>query len=183
MQDYIYKYIHVLQQMAFESYFLYLSLQLIWTTLGIYYNRVFYSFMLLDIIERSQILQNIIKAITSDIKQLCMTVLLGLVIMYIYSMFSFYNPALHKTMILSEDNKPICYNPVNCFCFVLNLGMRSGGGIGDLIIQPHPDYVSQYVFRFFFDLSFYILIIIIWLNIIFGIIIDTFAQLREVKNE
>ena len=95
MQDYIYKYIYVLQYMAFESYFLYLSLQSIWTSLAIFYNRIFYSFMLLDIIERSQILQNIIKAITTNIKQLCMTGLLGLVIMYIYSMFSFYNPILH----------------------------------------------------------------------------------------
>jgi len=59
--------------------------------------------------------------------------------------------------------------------FVLNLGMRSGGGIGDILIQPHPDNVSQYIIRFFFDISFYLLIIIIWLNIIFGTIIDTFA--------
>jgi len=78
-------------------------------------------------------------------------------------------------MILFEDNKPICNDPLNCFLFVLNLSLRSGGGIGDPLIQPHPNHVSQYVIRFFFDISFYLLIIIIWLNIIFGTIIDTFA--------
>jgi hypothetical protein len=35
---------------------------------------------------------------------------------------------------------------------------------------------------FFFSVSFYIIVIVILLNIIFGIIVDTFAQLRDKKN-
>jgi len=37
--------------------------------------------------------------------------------------------------------------------------------------------------RFFYDLTFFIIISVIWMNVIFGIIIDTFAELREDKNE
>jgi len=37
-------------------------------------------------------------------------------------------------------------------------------------------------FRAIFDLSFFIIVIIIGLNIIFGIIVDTFSQLRDEKN-
>jgi len=32
-------------------------------------------------------------------------------------------------------------------------------------------------------MTFFLLIIVIWMNVIFGIIIDTFASLREIKNE
>jgi hypothetical protein len=42
---------------------------------------------------------------------------------------------------------------------------------------------NTYIKRFFFDLSFFLLITIIWMNIIFGIIIDTFAALRDEKNQ
>ena len=41
---------------------------------------------------------------------------------------------------------------------------------------------NKYAERFFYDLTFFILIVIIWLNLIFGIIIDTFGTLREEKN-
>ena len=41
----------------------------------------------------------------------------------------------------------------------------------------------QFVSRTIYDLTFFILIIVIWLNVIFGIIIDTFAILREKKNQ
>ena len=40
----------------------------------------------------------------------------------------------------------------------------------------------MYIGRLFYDLTFFFLIIIIWMNIIFGIIIDTFAALRDEKN-
>merc|ERR1712057_92580 len=38
---------------------------------------------------------------------------------------------------------------------------------------------NKFYIRFFFDLSFFIIIVIVLLNVIFGIIIDTFASLRE----
>ena len=50
MQEYVYKYIFVFHYMAFNSYFMYLSLYAAWTILGIFANRIFYSFLLLDII-------------------------------------------------------------------------------------------------------------------------------------
>lgn len=38
-----------------------------------------------------------------------------------------------------------------------------------------------FYFRSIYDLTFFLLIVTILLNIIFGIIIDTFAQLREIS--
>ena len=60
--------------------------------------------------------------------------------------------------------------------------MRAGGGIGEAI--THVDINnSHYWSRFIFDLTFFIIVIICLLNIIFGIIIDTFAALRDQRNE
>jgi hypothetical protein len=39
-----------------------------------------------------------------------------------------------------------------------------------------------YFFKIIFDLTFFLIVIVILLNIIFGIIIDTFAELRDKKH-
>ena len=53
--------------------------------------------------------------------------------------------------------------------------------------NPYPDFVpgmtyntdnSKYWIRYVYDLTYYILMITIFLNIIFGIIIDAFASMR-----
>jgi len=56
-----------------------------------------------------------------------------------------------------------------------------GGGIADSILaQTYADR-EMYYFRSAYDLLFFLLIVIIMLNIFSGIIIDTFAQLRDEK--
>jgi inositol 1,4,5-triphosphate receptor type 3 len=47
----------------------------------------------------------------------------------------------------------------------------------------NPDLYSYYTGRWFYDLIFYALIIVIMLNLIFGIIIDTFSSIRERETE
>lgn len=64
----------------------------------------------------------------------------------------------------------------------LDKGMRNGGGLGD-ITEPinYLDETEKYLFKLVHDASFQIIINIICLNIIFGIIVNTFAQLRDEK--
>ena len=42
---------------------------------------------------------------------------------------------------------------------------------------------EEYYLRAIFDLSFFLIVIIMFFNIIFGIIIDTFAELRDNKRQ
>merc|ERR1711881_797704 len=60
-------------------------------------------------------------------------------------------------------------------------GLYNGGGLADFLPprEPGPGDRPNYLARMFYDLSFFIIIIIILLNVIFGIIIDTFAAMRE----
>ena len=62
----------------------------------------------------------------------------------------------------------------------LNYGLRTEGGIGEQINKITYDEGRVYfVGRFFFEILFYIVVIVVLLSIVFGIIIDTFAELRE----
>ncbi len=42
---------------------------------------------------------------------------------------------------------------------------------------------NKYYYRYLFDLTYLIILIIIFMEVIFGIIIDTFGELRDEKNE
>lgn len=60
--------------------------------------------------------------------------------------------------------------------------MRNGGGLGDITEPIHyADETEKYLFKLVHDMTFQIIINIICLNIIFGIIVNTFAQLRDDK--
>jgi len=65
--------------------------------------------------------------------------------------------------------------------YSINLGLRNGGGIGDSMqLMELSD--PKFFWKLIFDLSYFMLINIVSLNIIFGIIIDTFAELRDSQN-
>merc|ERR1719208_39198 len=62
----------------------------------------------------------------------------------------------------------------------MNQGLRNGGGIGDVLRQPSSK-DPLFMIRVLYDILFFFIVIIIVLNLIFGVIIDTFADLRSEK--
>ena len=75
-----------------------------------------------------------------------------------------------------------CNSLTQCFVSTVYNGMRAGGGIGEALGHLNQN-SDHYFFRLIFDLTFFIFVIICLLNIIFGIIIDTFADLRDKRND
>uniref|UniRef100_A0A1I7YYU4 Inositol 1,4,5-trisphosphate receptor n=1 Tax=Steinernema glaseri TaxID=37863 RepID=A0A1I7YYU4_9BILA len=83
------------------------------------------------------------------------------------------------------DNEQVvmsCQTLWMCIITTLNWGLRNGGGIGDVLRQVSPG-EDMFMWRIVYDMSFFIVLIIIVLNLIFGVIIDTFGDLRTEKNE
>ena len=77
-----------------------------------------------------------------------------------------------------------CDDMLLCFSQVLRLGLTQGGGVADytsfeLGNGPLPEDPTQYLWRTLFDLMFFIVVLVILLNVIFGIIIDQFGELRD----
>lgn len=83
----------------------------------------------------------------------------------------------------SGDKKErACDSLLMCIVTTMNQGLRNGGGIGDILRAPSSN-EPLFVPRVIYDLLFFFIVIIIVLNLIFGVIIDTFADLRSEKQQ
>uniref|UniRef100_A0A803SLP2 Inositol 1,4,5-trisphosphate receptor n=1 Tax=Anolis carolinensis TaxID=28377 RepID=A0A803SLP2_ANOCA len=92
-------------------------------------------------------------------------------------------PALQSDEEADEDGiERTCDTLLMCIVTVLNQGLRNGGGVGDVLRKPSKD-EPLFAARVVYDLLFYFIVIIIVLNLIFGVIIDTFADLRSEKQK
>nr|XP_015202830.1 PREDICTED: inositol 1,4,5-trisphosphate receptor type 1 isoform X9 [Lepisosteus oculatus] len=81
-----------------------------------------------------------------------------------------------------EDKERTCESLLMCIVTVLSHGLRSGGGVGDVLRKPSKE-EPLFAARVIYDLLFFFMVIIIVLNLIFGVIIDTFADLRSEKQK
>merc|ERR1719230_1934605 len=70
-----------------------------------------------------------------------------------------------------------CDNLLDCMVSTINVGVRAGGGIGEAMRQPLIT-DQEFHSRALFDFCFFIVVNIILMNILFGIIIDSFADKR-----
>jgi hypothetical protein len=76
----------------------------------------------------------------------------------------------------------MCPSMWECFALNLDQGLRMGGGIGDIKIPVHyNDEPEKYLVNLLHDSSYQIVINVVCLNIIFGIIVSSFAELRDLK--
>jgi len=160
---------------------IYVSVFLAMAICGFSYSPLLFSFHLLEFVRRSPTLQNILRAISLTKNQLGMTALLCFAVIYMYAVVGFtYFQYDYLIKVHNGDMETFCETLWDCYIATLNLGLRMGGGIGDAILVPEfHDNLDHYYARVIFDLTFFIIIILILLNIIFGLIIDTFAELRD----
>lgn len=115
-----------------------------------------------------------------------MTSMLGAIIIYNYSIFAFlfladnyFDGTINKG-IINKAGDSVCMSLLHCYFSTLNYGLRLGGGIGEFMTTTTEEYNRpNLLIKFFFDLSYFLIITTIILNVVFGIIIDSFAQLRE----
>jgi hypothetical protein len=163
---------------TFRYYCFYLFLALF----GLMY-QISYSLMLLDVVYRFPTLRNVLASVMTNSKQLLMTAMLGLIIIYIYAFWGFnIDTGMYFDESIGDHGESQCQSLWHCFLTTVDLGLRSGGGIADALERSAYANKSNYYQMFLFGVSFFLVVIIVLLNIIFGIIIDTFAQLRDLKN-
>lgn len=71
-----------------------------------------------------------------------------------------------------------CHNMLYCFLQTLNFGLKNGGGVGDQI-NATSDVDPIHWPEFWYNMGYFFFINILLLNVIFGTIINTFANLRN----
>jgi hypothetical protein len=83
--------------------------------------------------------------------------------------------------------RTMCDSMLSCFAVFVVDGLITGGGIGEFMSSElgnaPPLGADRTMSRYAFDLAFFAVVTIGLLNLIFGIIIDTFSSLRENENE
>lgn len=85
---------------------------------------------------------------------------------------------IHTEQDITEE-ETLCDSPLHCFLSLIYIGLRDGNGLG-AFGDNESYYKSQDYFpRFMYDFTFFIIITLVMLNIINGVIIDTFAELRD----
>jgi hypothetical protein len=142
-----------------------------------------YCILLLDILRRNETLRDILKAITLNWKALVLTGILATVIIFGLGIIAFLNLGeYYASQEEGADMNTYCNSLWECFTSSFSNGLRAGGGVGDALLAPLRD-EDDYGLRQAFDLVFFMVIIIVLLNIIFGIIIDNFASLRDIRKE
>jgi len=163
--------------------------------------------LLIDFIMREETLRNVIRSVTRNVRSIIFTFILAVILVYFFSIVGFmflqddflievspvYSSFHHQceaprsvecqAVIDSQETvkERSCDTLWMCIITTLNQGLRNGGGIGD-VLRPPSSSEPFYTLRLIYDMLFFFVVIIIVLNLIFGVIIDTFADLRTEKN-
>ena len=173
------------QEIAFESDVLYHGGYLLVCTLGFLVNPLFYPFLLPpSLIRREETLRNVIKSVTKNAYSILMTGFLGLIIILLYTIvvYLFFS---HDFVIDMDDGS--AYRPClgtlwECYVAHVNYGLRDGGGIGERIRDIRLDLTTLNVLRICFIVSFFLVVNLLILQLVYCIIVDSFATLRSEKH-
>ena len=155
----------------------------IFASIGTFFiSYIFIGVHLLSIMFISKTTRYVIKSITQHYDQLLTTFLLTIITIYCFSFIIL--QVFHDNFSDSgtEEDLNRCETLASCFFSVIDFGLRSGGGIGDTM-KPIQQQDSIFYPKIVLDLLFFILINLVSLNIVFGIILDTFAELRDDQQE
>ena len=143
--------------------------------------RFFYCFSLLSVVSLSQTLSNIAKSLIVKGNSLAWTVVFTFVLLYEFAGWAFYfqRDRFYET---SGRDKPdqMCRSLLYCFLTMINNGLRWHCGVGKITrSESYIIHFWPFIHRFAFDLLFFWLIEAIMLKIVYGMILDSFGELRQ----
>lgn len=131
---------------------------------------------MIDVAIRHPTANGVLRAVTANLKNLLFAGFLIVIVIYQYGLIGFFL----FSGDFAGDEGLACSNILVCALSVANYGLRLSGGIGDLLVRPNIDVnLKFWILRLFYDLSFYIVVLVVLLNVVFGIILDSFAQIRD----
>lgn len=161
---------------------------------GYFYHPLAYSFTLFDLCMMSPILLNVLKSISLPAPQLGMTALLVGVLCYVFSFVSVmaFRESFGSANTMGEPSGELpnseyeCRSLGECFVMQLHFGLLSGA-LTSVIGQGGYDYRQfdgqTWGSKVTLDLAFFVVITVFMLNIVLGVIVDTFSALRSEQEE
>jgi len=139
----------------------------------------FFAFLLLEVIIRIKTLRNVLMAIRNPFKELVLTMLLWIILVYFASIFlySFFQSYLRFPNA--------CQSLAICVATVFYEANKWDAGIGEYLNYVRVDVNNKNPLhpRFWYDQIFNLLVKVLLVEIVAGIIIDNFARLRTIETE
>ena len=175
--------IMVLDSIIGRDYINSLLFMFIISLIGTIMNRgeIVYAFLLLSIITLNTTLKGITVSIKVKGPELGASFLLLIFIVYFYSNLGFFY--LNDNFAADiENDVPDNYCLCLSFCFMTNFdaGIRARGGAADQMIRISFERNTElYITRLFYDITYFLICIIIMIDLVFGIILGTFSEMRE----
>lgn len=147
--------------------------------LGVAWHPFFFSFLLLDVCLKSDTLKNSVRAIWDPRKQLLLTLALFLMMGYGFAMAGYILFA--DKFIIDEDPEDICCNTMlRCIICIIDTTFKQDAGIGSFLYSNNQQDPSSFNYPLFiYENLVLVFMVIILLELISGIIIDTFGALRD----
>eukprot|EP00051_Salpingoeca_urceolata_P021905 m.350050 g.350050 ORF g.350050 m.350050 type:complete len:1958 (+) comp19886_c0_seq3:2025-7898(+) len=145
---------------------------------GLFTDGYFYCFHLFHVVVNNQILLRVIQSVTKNGLSLLWVATLMVIVIYTYSMIVF---AVFRNKVNPDRDSDLggfCETAFQCFVTNLKNGLLAGGGLGETLVAEQRVF-ETFALRAIFDLTFFVLITVIGLNVVFGIIVDTFSELRD----
>ena len=150
-----------------------------------------YIIQILAILNLSRTLKNIILSLAIKFNQLCALFYCILVFNLLFGNISFFKFSRDFIRVIESGEygtdyfEPAhveneCGTLLYCFATHLSYGMRFDGGIADRMEAASYTYEKEYyIGRFFYEELYFLILVILVLNIIYGVIIDAFSELRN----
>ena len=142
---------------------------------------IVYAFFLLAIVNLNPTLKGIALSIKVQRAELGASFLLMIALVYFYSNigFFFFNENFEREI---ENGHPDNFCSSLIFCFLTNVdaGIRARGGAADQMVRiSYERNTKNYITRVIYDVTYFLICIIIMIDLVFGIILGTFAEMRE----
>ena len=161
----------------FRSFYYILSI--IFICLGLSIHPFFYCITLLEFVNRIQLMQAVLKAMYKPLANILITLLMFIILEYLFSLFAISYFTYHFPNI--TDTK----NFLKTFMRTIEQTFKQDGGVGTYLNKRlDPDYtpytVSAYFnIKIFYDLLFFLLILSLIFQLFLSTIIDHFNETRE----
>ena len=135
-----------------------------------------FTFNLLDVAFREKAIESVLGAVVLNRRALLQTALLAMVVMFIYGSMAF---ALFADDFNVDGPNTGCESLFECVLTIFNYGLRIDAGISDVMDHFAFTESAHGVGRFFFDISYWISVTLLLLNLFAGVILDSFGKLRD----
>eukprot|EP00047_Mylnosiga_fluctuans_P022501 m.120906 g.120906 ORF g.120906 m.120906 type:complete len:2802 (-) comp9285_c2_seq2:1154-9559(-) len=142
-----------------------------------------YVLLLMEVVLASPALRNMTRSVTDNFGSIVLALFFTLILVFVLGMVAYLYFQAHAIVEAGDgEPEPKCHTLAGCIATSAYYGVRDGAGLGG-ILRDVPSGAALHRPRLAYDLLFFFAVRIVCLNIILGIIVDTFGNLRAEKEE